>query len=135
MLRSAPARVRALAALALLATTTATGCAKRGKKGAVPTGQPAVLVFVNQALTQADVYVVPLSGLRQRVGTVQSGRTERLRVPYSVIQTGQVNIFARMFADGRTPRTGLFSLRPGETVQVTLTANPPILSVLPASNP
>lgn len=129
--RSVPATVAL--PLALAATVSAgCGAARKGGGPALPTAQ---VVFVNQALTQADVFAVAQGGAPFRIGTVPSGRQELLRVPASIVTTGTVNFVARLLADGRAPSTGPVTLRPGDRLQVTLSANPPILSVLPLAAP
>jgi hypothetical protein len=93
-----------------------------------------VVMFHNQSTDQADVYAVGSGGDPFRIGTVFAGRTETLRVPASITGgANRVNILARIFGSGRLVVTGPFTLMPGEPMNVTLTSDEKILSVLPAS--
>ena len=92
-----------------------------------------VVVFRNQSPDQADVYALGSGGDPIRIGTVFSGRTETLRVPTSVTgASSRVNVVARIFATGRVVVTGPFTLMPGDSMDVTLTSDEKILSVLPS---
>jgi hypothetical protein len=92
-----------------------------------------VVVFRNQSPDQADVYAVGSGGDPIRIGTVFAGRTETLRVPTSVTgASSRVNVIARIFASGSLVVTGPFTLMPGDSMDVTLTSDEKILSVLPS---
>ena len=92
-----------------------------------------MVVFRNQSPDQADVYAIGSGGNPIRIGTVFSGRTETLRVPSSITgASSRVNIVARIFASGRLVVTGPFTLMPGDSMDVTLTSDEKILSVLPS---
>jgi hypothetical protein len=92
-----------------------------------------IVVFNNQSVDQADVYAVGTGGDPVRIGTVFGGRRDSLHVRMSAVGgSGSVNIIARIFASSRAPRTGSFALSPGEIVEVTLSPDGKILSVLPA---
>lgn len=92
-----------------------------------------VVVFRNQSPDQADVYAIGSGGDPIRIGTVFAGRTETLRVPSSITGgSSRVNVVARIFATGRLVVTGPFTLMPGDSMDVTLTADEKILSVLPS---
>ena len=94
--------------------------------------QLAQVVFVNQSIDQADVYVVRDGGTSQRIGTVFGGRTETLTVPSNLINGATtVNIVARLLAHTTAPRTGPITLSPGQTVQITLPSSLNTLTVLP----
>lgn len=94
---------------------------------------PAVIIFTNESLDQADVYGVAQSGQAIRIGTVMAGRTDTLQVPTDLLspQTN-VNIVARILARGIAPRTGPVSLLAGEQYQVRLPPDEKLLSFLPA---
>ena len=117
------------AAVAVAAALALAGCGPfhRGN-------QPeSVIVFRNQSPDQADVYAIGSGGDPIRIGTVFSGRTETLRVPSSVTgASSRVNVVARIFASGRIVVTGPFTLMPGDSMDVTLTGDEKILSVLPS---
>jgi hypothetical protein len=92
-----------------------------------------VVVFHNQSPDQADVYALGSGGDPIRVGTVFAGRTETLNIPASIIgATNRVNVIARIFASGRVVVTGPFTIEPGDSMDVTLTSDEKILSVLPS---
>jgi hypothetical protein len=93
---------------------------------------PALLVFTNDALTQADVFVVTQGIGARRIGTVLSGRTDTLVVPWDIANRGTVNIVARMLARSAAPQTGPVSISPGERYEVRLSNDARILSFLPA---
>ena len=111
----------------LLAAVTACGSARRG-----PTEPPAALIFTNESLEQATVYVVAAGMDFRRVGVVIPGRTDTLEVPTSLATRGTVNIVARLLARSELPQTGPVSLRPGERYQVRLQVDARVLSFLPA---
>jgi hypothetical protein len=97
---------------------------------------PARIIFSNESLDEAAVYAVSSSGSQTRIGTVMSGRTDTLRVPTGALGgDNSTNIVARILARSRTPSTGRVTLNPGDVVQVTLSSDERILSVLPAREP
>jgi len=122
-------RVMAWAAIAFF--VVACGPFHRGNQ------QPeAFIVFHNASLDQADVYALGSGGDPIRIGTIFSGRTEKLRVPTSVTGASNlVNVIARIFPGGRLVVSGPFPLGPGESMDVTLTGDEKILSVLPPRAP
>ena len=92
----------------------------------------ATVVFHNESIDQADVYALGSGGDAMRIGTVFGGRTETLRVPASAMGGSQnVNIVVRIFPGGRVVASGPFGLAPGESMNVTLTGDEKMLSVLP----
>ena len=117
------------AVLAVAAASALAGCGPfhRGNE------PQSIIVFRNQSPDQADVYAIGSGGDPIRIGTVFSGRTETLRVPTSVTGgSSRVNIVARIFASGRLVVTGPFTLMPGDSMDVTLTSDEKILSVVPS---
>jgi hypothetical protein len=106
----------------------AVGCGPL-RRGAGP--PPALLVFTNETLTQAQVYVVT-AGHARRVGTVMAGRTDTLVVPADLTERGTLNIVARLLARSARPQTGPVSIRAGEQYQVRLPPDGRLLSFLPA---
>lgn len=123
-------RVRRLAPLVLiLAASAACGSARR-----VSTEPPAVLIFTNESLDQATVYVVAPGVDFRRLGTVIAGRTETLTVPPEFTLRGTVNIVARLLARSELPQTGSVSIRPGERYEVRLQFDAKLLSFLPAGS-
>jgi hypothetical protein len=120
-------RVLRFAPLVFLAA--AVGCGPL-RRGAGP--PPATLVFTNDALYQAAVYIGASGMQARRIGTVMPGRTETLVVPGDIAtRGGTVNIIARMI--NRSPQTGPVSILTGEQYVVRLTNDARLLSFLPAA--
>jgi hypothetical protein len=119
--RFAPAAILVLAAV---------GCGPFRRGAGQP---PAVLIFTNESLEQASVYVVAQGLGARRIGTVMAGMTDTLRVPADVAIRGSLNIVARLLARSVVPQTGPISLRSGEQYHVTLPLDARLLSILPAS--
>jgi hypothetical protein len=124
-------RLTTLASLSLgVAVLGACGSARRS--GPAGSASPPLVIFENQSLSEAAVFVVPRGGSRVRIGTVQPGRTDTLRVQTSALGgSGSVTIIARLLTLSRTPSTGPISLLPGDRIAVTLPSDARILSVLP----
>ena len=120
-------------AVAVLACV-AIACGKSKKSGApAPEVEPAVVTFTNQAQYEAVVFAQPRGGLQVRVGTVQPGRTERLLLRSAALGAGgSVTIIARVSMLNRAPSTGAVTLLPGDRVDVTLTSQANMLSIVPS---
>jgi hypothetical protein len=126
-IRSASRRLTRLAPALLLATATVCG---PFRKNAGP--PPAQLVFANDALTQADVFIVAQGLGSRRIGTVLPGQTDTLSVPSDIVtRGGPVNVVARLLA-GSAVSTGPVSILSGERYEVRLSNDSRILSFLPA---
>jgi hypothetical protein len=125
-----PARLRHLL---LAAGAVALAACHRGPRPATgPEGGPAIVVFTNESLDQADVYAVGQNGSRIRIGTVLPGRTDTLRLRASDLGgSGSVTIAARLLASSRVPNTGPVTLSSGDRIAVRLTSDGRTLSVLP----
>jgi hypothetical protein len=94
---------------------------------------PAVLVFENNSLAQADVYIVAPGFGSRRIGTVMAGRTDTLVVPTDIAtRGGTVNVVARLFGGSRVAQTGPVSILLGERYDVRLPTDARLLSFLPA---
>ena len=94
-----------------------------------------VIVFMNDSPDQAAVYAVS-SGSPVRIGTVESGRRETLRVPQTALGgSHSVEIVARIFASNRVVRSGQITLDPGDSIDIRLQADEKLLSVLPSASP
>jgi hypothetical protein len=115
-------------ALALIAGTAACASAPRGQGASA---DDTAVVFVNRSVHQADVYALPRSGARVRLGTVQAGRTDTLPLVGTTVPTGAVVIAADLLAVSATPTTGELTLNPGDWISVTLPSTANILNVLP----
>ena len=114
-------------AVLILAAAAACGPFRRGA------GQPpAALIFSNESLDQAAVYVVGPGLEFRRIGTVFAGRTDTLTVPPDLAaRGGPLNIVARLLARSEVPQTGSVNIRPGERYRVTLPPDARLLSFLP----
>jgi hypothetical protein len=123
--------IRALAVLFVAMTiTVATSCGRFMRPNAE---ERSYIQFVNQSLSQADVFAVPNGGPAIRIGTVFPGRTETLELPTEIVQSaGTVDIVARLLAGSASPRSGPISVSRGATLQITLPVNGRTLTVLPA---
>jgi hypothetical protein len=121
-------RLRRVARIVLiLVAATACGSARR-----TPGEPPARLIFTNESLDQATVYVVAPGMDFRRVGVVIPGRTDTLDVPPGFATRGTINIVARLLARTELPQTGPVSRRPGEHYLVRLHVDARVLSFLPA---
>ena len=119
--------LRCLAAGALALAGTACGPFNKGS------GQPpTIIVFTNDSIDQATVYVVAPGVEFRRIGTVIPGRTESLTVPSDMIaRAGTLNIVARLLARPEVPQTGSVSMQAGERYEVRLSTDARFLSFLP----
>jgi hypothetical protein len=90
------------------------------------------LIFSNQSVDQATVYVLGPGRDFRRLGTVFPGQTDTLSVPAEATIRGFVNIVARMAGTSELKQTGPVSMSPGETYQATLPAGSSLISFLPA---
>ena len=126
---------RQLCVLALAAgVSSGAACARPKGKRAARVVPPVTVIFANQSLEQAALYVVPRDGSAIRIATVQPGRTETITVRAAVVPLGgsTVEFLARLLARARVPRSGPVSLRPGDRISVTLPSSENLLTVLPA---
>ena len=127
------ARLPATGALRLLALGSAVvlaGCSHNLPEED-PGNVPAAVIFSNESLNQSDLFaVISGSSESRKLGTVFAGRTETLRVPYDMLQRGNLSLVARMLSGG-VLSSGQVSIRPGDTVRVELPLNQRMLVVLP----
>ena len=124
---SASRHLMRLAPVLLLASAAV--CGPFRKNAGSP---PTQLVFTNDALTQADVFIVAQGIGSRRIGTVFPGQTDTLVVPLDIAtRGGTVNIVARLLA-GSAVSSGPVSILPGERYEVGLSNNSRLLSFLPA---
>jgi hypothetical protein len=130
-MRSNPSIGRRLLRLAPVLLIFGSAACASLRRGAGP--PPAAIVFTNESLDQATVYIVAPGLEFRRVGTVFAGRTDTLTVPADIaLRGGTLNIVARMLARSNVAQTGPVSIRPGETYQVRLPMDARLLSFLPA---
>ena len=100
------------------------------RRGAGP--PPATLVFTNESLYQANVYVTVPGVSHRRIGTVFGGQTDTLVVPGDLAARGEtLNIVARLLARSTPAQSGPVTIRPGEHYLVRLPSDAKILSFLP----
>ena len=124
--RTIAARLLRLAPAILIAGAAACGPVRRGNSG-----PPATLLFTNEALYQAAVYIVVPGLQARRIGTVMPGQTDTLIVPSDLsTRGGTMNIVARLL--NRSPQTGPVSILTGEQYAVRLTNDTRVMSFLPA---
>lgn len=117
-------------AVLIVAAVTACGPFRRGAGAGRP---PAALIFTNESLEQASVYITAQGLGARRIGTVMAGRTDTLVVPAELaMRGGTLNIVARLLASSRAPRTGPVSIIPGEQYEVRLPLDARLMSFLPA---
>ena len=115
---------------ALVTTVLACGSLARG-----PAPPATTILFRNESIDQATVYVVAPGVEFRRIGTVIPGRTEALTVPHDMVaRAGTLNIVARLLARPEVPQTGPVSLRAGERYEVRLSTDARSLSFLPAGS-
>ena len=124
---------RLLCATTLVAVLAMAGGCGRFYQNDVVQDDPAAVIFTNQSLDPADIYVVESGLTTTRLGSVMAGRTDTLIVPRQIVQRGgSVNIIARMLARSYTPQTGAISIRAGDVLDVRLDLDARLLSVVPA---
>jgi hypothetical protein len=126
--RSINRSLRRLAPAVLIVAAVACGHLRPG--GGQP---PALLIFRNESLDQANVYAVAPGLGSRRLGTVMAGRTDTLTVPADLASRANLNIVARLLTRSGAAQTGPVAIRPGEQYQVTLPLDARLLSFLPAS--
>ena len=119
-------RARRLAPMATILFAVA-ACGPRRQSSAQPS---TTIVFSNESIDQATVYVVAPGRDFRRIGTVLAGRTDTLTVPADMANRGAVNIVARLLARPEVPQTGPVTIRPGELYQVRLANDARMLSFL-----
>lgn len=111
------------------AMAAAAGCTPLRRGGA--SDATATVLFRNESLEQATVYVVAPGADFRRIGTVIPGRTETLTVPADFTNRGTVNFVARLLARSDVPQTGPVSVQPRERYEIRLQSDGRILSFLP----
>lgn len=108
------------------------GCAGGTSRSntAVSREEPTVVYFSNNSTEQAAVYAVS-GGESRRIGTVFAGQLSKLMVPATMVARGSVNIFARLLARNERPSSGMISVQPGSSFEVTLMPDRRTMTVLP----
>lgn len=124
-------RARPLLLVFLLLLSSA---CSRGRLGEIDPNEGATLVFTNESLTQAELFVVLQGAGARKLATVMSGRTEEIRVSPDIVRRGGLNLVARMLARSGTASSGAITLRPGDRLIVRLPMDGRSLFVVPASS-
>lgn len=94
---------------------------------------PATIVFTNESLAQADLFVVMPGIDSRKLGTVMAGRTQEIVVPADIVRrSGNVNLVVRMLARNDTPSSGPVAFHAGDRLQVRLPVDGKTLFVAPA---
>jgi hypothetical protein len=120
--------IRLLRLVPALLLAMAAACGGRRWGGTPP---PAALVFTNESLSQADVYLIPQGLGARRIGTVMTGHTDTLLVPADIAgRGGAVNIVARLFARSIVAQSGPVTIAPGQMYEVRLPSDARLLSFL-----
>jgi hypothetical protein len=116
--------------LLVLIAAAASACGHLGMGGS--TAGNALVVFHNESLDQADVYVVPAGSDWVRIVTVFGGRTDTLVVRNSLVASGSgVNVVARILASSAVPQSGNIPLHPGDVFDLRLSPDLRTLSATP----
>ncbi len=127
--RSISGCFRRFAPVYLILAAAACGPVRRG-----PAQAPATLIFTNESLDQATVYIVGPGVDFRRLGVIFAGQTDTLTLPADIAARGTANIVARLLARSDVPQTGPVSIRPGEQYRLTLPLNGRLISFLPSGS-
>jgi hypothetical protein len=106
----------------------------RGRLEEIDPNEGATLVFTNESLAQAELFVVTQGGGARKLATVMAGRTEEVRVPPDIVRRGGLNLVTRLFGRSGTPSSGSLTLRPGDRLTVRLPIDGRSLFVVPATS-
>lgn len=110
--------------VAMLATVTACSNATR-HAGDDEGGQATTRVHVeNRAFLDMNVYVIGDGGSRQRLGTVTGNTDQEFVIPeYIIGPANSVRFLVEPIGSNRAPISNSLSVRPGETVTLTIPPN------------
>lgn len=90
------------------------------RTGPLPAERETTVEVTNNNWSDMVVYVVS-SGMRRRLGTINSMSTERLRVPRALVMPGvKVRLMADPIGDSDTFNTGPILVSPGERIEFTI---------------
>jgi hypothetical protein len=108
----------------LIAVLCAGACA-RGAGVRVPGSgsAPTTLEVVNRAFFDMTVYVVPETGLRERLGTVTALATSWFRIPQRLVGVGNLRFEGDAFGSNRQHISQMISVVPGDTVMIVIPPN------------
>ena len=85
------------------------------------------MVFSNETMERAYVFVGVQGESARRIGAVLGGETATLRVPKRFYESGRMNVWAELRESRRAPWLELRDLRPDEELRVRLPRNGPQL--------
>jgi len=85
------------------------------------------MVFANETMERATVFVGTEGESARRVGVVLGGETATLRVPRRFYENGRMNVWAELRRSPRTPWLELRDLRSDEELRVRLPRTGPQL--------
>ena len=85
------------------------------------------MVFSNETMERAAVFVGMEGESARRVGVVLGGETATLRVPKRFYANGRMSVWSELRGSPRTPWLDLRDLRPDEELRVRLPRNGPQL--------
>jgi hypothetical protein len=113
-------RIRVTPLLLVLALACHSG--KSSQPGEAPEPAPKTyLTVVNQAFLDMDVYALPESGSRLRLGTVNGNSTQQFRIPDFLVRTPVVMRFRLDPIGGNhAPVSQAISIQPGDNVELTV---------------
>lgn len=124
---------RCLGALALVATlASAVSCSRNRTADSTTDDENALIIFANESLDQATIFLVATGSNAIRIGNVMAGRTDTLVVPREILIRGTVNIVARLLTRSYAPSSGPVTILSGDALDVRLGINDRLLTVLPA---
>ena len=119
-------RLRALAAvMAATCLLGTSGCRPRLSESEPVDTVP--MVFANETVDKATVFVGMEGESARRVGAVLGGETATLRVPKRFYENGRLNVWAELRGSRRTPWLELRDVRPDEELRLRLPRNGPQL--------
>ncbi|MBK5186690.1 MAG: hypothetical protein JJD97_00515 [Gemmatimonadaceae bacterium] len=111
--------------VALVATVAACSHATRNARDEDDGPQPTTRLHVeNQAFLDMNVYVISDGGGRQRLGTVTGNTDQEFVIPaYIIGPANSIRILVEPIGSNRAPISNSLSVRPGQTVTLTIPPN------------
>lgn len=117
-------RPRSLARTLLVPLALVTACAASHARRNVPLSAPATLEVHSTYIGPLDLYAVSDNGFMQRIASSVGSRTERFKLPNSLLGGGgTIRIIAVPLAENGRASTGRIVVRPGDIVQFNISPN------------